>query len=517
MSLDKKSFVSSVAGASIILASISVFSKGVGFFREILYANTFGLNKEFDLYLVSAAIPITINTAVIYIGQHFFVPTYHQLKKESDLKAVNFFNSAFYFFILGGILLSLLLGLFSHQIINLFISQQSSVTKNLTTNLFLLFLITIPLNAGVSILTSYMQSEYKFTLPALAQLLINLTIILMVLFLSGAINIYVLPVAFIIGNLIALIILIISSRKNFRAIDFEKFNYLKIEKSNLLLILTFIEFISLSYPIIDRYFYARIPEGGIAALNYALTVYSMPVSIFTLALITAIFPKFSQQANESHVDLVIALKKGININIFLIVPISAILIFNGYDLIKLFYERGEFVAADTKMTELVLIYYSISLIFYSTYLLAIKLLYSLSLHIWILIISVAGFIIKIVLNFLLVDSLYQNGLALSTSIVFILLFLSGFFIAGKNLRQRLNSYCFKKIIYSVTNVIFSYLSVYIVSELLRLDKLNLFTFKVITFLTIYILNSIVIKGEDFEMASGFIKQYLPGILKSYSE
>ena len=506
---NNKSFASSVAGASIILALISVLSKGFGFFREILYANTFGLSTQFDLFLVSAAIPFTINTAVIYIGQHYFIPTYHKLKKESDLKAINFLNTSFYLFILGGILLITILGIFSETIMEVFVTNQSADIKHLSMNLFLLFLITIPLNAGVSILSSYMQSEYRFTLPAVAQLLVNLTIIIMIIIFNNSINIYVLPVSFILGNFIAFIVLIISLSKDLKFFTFEHFKTIKINQSKVLSTLIIIEFISLSYPIVDRYFYDVIPSGGIAALNYALTVYSMPVSIFTMALITAIFPKFAEQANENRDELVLALKKGININIFIIAPITAILVFKGYDLIKMFYERGQFNSVDTRMTEMVLIYYSISLIFYSTYLLSIKVLYSLSMHLWVLILSLTGFIIKIILNLLIVNTFYQNGLALSTSLVFIILFLSGFYISSKKLKINLNILCFKSIIYSLVNVITAYSITQLLIKLFGTTGLFEFVSEIIIFSIIYIINSYLISSEDLKMATEIFKNYLP--------
>lgn len=505
----KKSFVSTVAGASIILALISIFSKGIGFFREVLYASAFGLNKEFDLFLVSAAIPFTINTAVIYIGQHYFIPAYHKFKKESEIKAKNFFNSSFYLFIIGGILLSVILGLLSNEILNIFINQKTGEVKDLAVNLFLLFLITIPLNAGVSVLSSYLQSEYHFALPAFAQLLVNLTIILMVILLSSSINIYVLPLSFIIGNLIALLLLIIYLAKDLRLTDFHFVKSFKIDHADTLITLIIIEFISLSYPIIDRYFYAQIPSGGIAALNYALTIYTMPVSIFTMALITAIFPKFSEQANENKTELISALKKGININIFIIAPMAAILIFNGYDLIKIFYERGQFNASDTKMTELVLIYYSLSLVFYSTYLLAIKLLYSLSMHIWVLILSLTGFAVKIILNFLMVGNFYQNGLALATSIVFILLFIVSFSVSGIKLNVNLNMFNFKRILFAMINVIISYLVSVLFTNLVAIPGLISFFLEIVIFTSVYILNSYFTSEEDLMMALDIIKKYLP--------
>ena len=505
----KTSFVSSMAGASIVLVLISLLSKGIGFFREILYASTFGLSMEFDLYLVSAAIPITINTAVIYIGQHYFVPTYHKLKINSNNEALKFFNSSFYSFLLGGLVISIILALFSSSIISFFVTEQTSSVRTLSTNLFLLFLLTIPLNAGISILSSYMQSELKFIWPAISQLLINLILIGMLITVSDRLNIYVLPIAIAAGNFIAFAVLSFILLDNIKLPEINFFKKMKVEGHEILFLLIIIEFVALSFPIIDRYFYTQIPEGGIAALNYAFTIYSMPVSIITLALITVIFPKFSKEAGENKEELKIALKKGININVFIMVPITFVLLFNGYEIIKLFYERGEFSVSNTFITNKVLLLYSYSLVFYSTYLVIIKLLYSLSMHLSILIISVVGFILKILLNYILVTDYQQNGLALSTSAVFLFLFLAGFFIAGKKLNLNLNVHCIKVIIYNSFNALISYCTAFLVFRLLELNDLINFFLKVILFLIVYAVNATLIKSDEYLIARNLLKSYLP--------
>ena len=88
----KKKFGSTVAGASLILSIIALFSKGIGFIREIIYANKFGLSNEYELFLVGAAIPIFINTAIIYLTQNYYIPSYNQALKISKEASLKFFN-----------------------------------------------------------------------------------------------------------------------------------------------------------------------------------------------------------------------------------------------------------------------------------------------------------------------------------------------------------------------------------------------------------------------------------------
>ncbi len=75
----KQKFTSTIAGASIFISIIGLLSRGLGFIREMIFANNFGLETEFDLYLVGAVLPITINTIILYIGQNYFVPEFQKL------------------------------------------------------------------------------------------------------------------------------------------------------------------------------------------------------------------------------------------------------------------------------------------------------------------------------------------------------------------------------------------------------------------------------------------------------
>ena len=91
---------STLAGAVLFLIVVNLLSKGLGFFREVLFANYFGRGVEFDIYLIGAVIPITINTVVLYIGQNYFIPGYHKIKTEKENLTSRFFTINFVAFIL---------------------------------------------------------------------------------------------------------------------------------------------------------------------------------------------------------------------------------------------------------------------------------------------------------------------------------------------------------------------------------------------------------------------------------
>ena len=94
-----KKFTSTLAGAFIFITILNLFSRGLGFFREVLFANYFGRGIDYDVYLVGAVIPITINTVAILIGQNYFIPAYHKTKSRNPDSTNKFFTTNFFVFI----------------------------------------------------------------------------------------------------------------------------------------------------------------------------------------------------------------------------------------------------------------------------------------------------------------------------------------------------------------------------------------------------------------------------------
>ena len=492
----------SIAGASILLSGFSVFSKGVGFIREIIYARNFGLSPEFDLFLTCAALPTVINTSVLYLGQHYFIPAYNKLNNQSESKGDEFLNYTFWFFISGGIFLSLLLLFLSNLFIGFYLSNMSSEIQVKGHQIFLLFLITIPVNSGFSIITAYMQAKFNFIYPAISQLILNLIIILLVYFLTSNLKIFILPVSFIIAYFISLIILIkpVLNKLDFKIkyIFKNKFELLNI---NNLLFLIVIESLSLSYVLIDRYFIGKIPSGGLAALNYANVIYSLPVSIFSISLITTMFSKFSQSSVRSDEQLKSDFKNAININSFVIIPIMFLFYFWGDIFLKIFYERGAFSPRDTILTHQALKYYIVSLVFYSSYLIAVKLLYSINNYKLIMWLSVISFFLKIILNIILVTDLYQNGLALSTTIIYIFLFITAFYFISEKINIKDKTYNYIPILYFLINGILSFIIVDICLSFLPGAKLIYIVLQIMCFLAIYLFNSFFLKNYEYKMLS----------------
>ena len=276
-----------------------------------------------------------------------------------------------------------------------------------------------------------------------------------------------------------------------------------------LILIVCVEVINQFYILVDRYFFGSVDSGGIAALNYAIVLFSLPISIFSLALSTAIFPKLSQFFSAKNNAMIEQqYLTGLQINIFLFIPITLVFILFGDSIIRIFYQRGSYTSNDTLMTFDLLKLYSLSLIFYSSYAIINKVIYGAGLIKDLLSISVFVFLFKIILNFLLVEKLKQNGLAVSTSICYIILSLSCYILTLKKINIRITKQFIYGILFYLLNGLFSYLILIIAREYLDFNYLINFLLQFLIFIGVYMLNIMIMKPKEYLIFKDTLAKYV---------
>lgn len=503
-------FTSTIAGASIFISILGLLSRGLGFIREMIFANNFGLETEFDLYLVGAVLPITINTVILYIGQNFFIPEFQKIKSSNPDEAQKYFKQAFIGFTLAGTLLAAILFIASDFIINLYMYSATPASREIATQIFNIFLLTIPFSAAVSILSALLQTIYEFKYPAVSLLFLNFSIIVLLLFFSDRFGVFIIPIGYTIGTILQFGYLLIKSRKfvklNLLARDGDS-NFLKSILNSSFIILILIESVSQLYSILDRYFYGEISSGGIASLNYALIIWFLPVSIFSISLATAVFPTITKAINKnSYNDVEKIYNESISMNTFIFIPIAFILFFYGDTLIRVFFERGKFVEESTSITFGVLRFYALSISFYSVYAVFNKIFYSIGKAKILLVITITGLLLKLIFNFLLID-LQQDGLALSTSISFIFFFFASYIYLNVRLKIKDRSLFAKDFIIHLINCIVCLLLITIISDMFFIDNILWEIMIIGFFILLYLFNLSLIKHNAIVISTRVIKRF----------
>lgn len=489
-------FTSTIAGASIFISILGLVSRGLGFIREMIFANNFGLETEFDLYLVGAVLPITINTVLLYIGQNYFIPEFQKVGSSQSQK---YFRQSILIFTVAGLLFAGLLFLASETIVNFYMPSADLNSQETAILVFRIFLITIPFSAAISVLSALLQSLYEFKYPAISILFLNISIIILLILFSDQYGVYIIPVGYVAGTILQFLFLLSKSRKflkfDFR-LDKEELNISRSILSSSIIIIILIESIGQLYSIFDRYFFGHISPGSIASLNYAFIIFLLPISIFSISLATVVFPKITQAlVNTSKRDLQRIYCESTSINILIFMPLSFLLFFFGDTVIKLAFERGKFLNDSVNITYNVLKYYSISLIFYSVYTVLNKMFYSLNIAKLLLWITIFGIVLKMLLNYLFIEQLQQYGLALSTSLSFIFFFSASYLVINRKLEISDKTLFMKEFCFYFINGSLCLIVAKIVAKILPIYDIVSEVLIIIIFMLLYLLNLILVRHK----------------------
>ncbi len=431
-----RKILTTVAGASFLLVLAGILSKGIGFLREIVIANYFGIGKEFDLYLVSISFATVLSTTIFYFGQNYFVPLFNKKiaeGKDSDV----IFNQTFWQFNVLGWLLYLIMFVFASPILGLFLSDSNPGDLELAMRLFRIYSLTIPLFATISILTAYYHCRRNFLIPAISQLLMNLFLVAIIFIFAQVIGIYAIPVAAVAAMIIQLGYFLFYSKKILKTRYILNIFRSGEKLINKALVYTVIaELLSFSYVIIDRLFFTEVEPGGISALNYATTLYNLPIAIFSFALASAIFPNFSADFYNRRIkELSDRYMNALKMSLIIFVPFSFIVYDHGYFIVNLVLERGAFTMQGTKLTSEVLKFYAPALIALGLMGINNKFLYSIGAVGSYVVILLVAVLLKLAGSIYLVGLFQQNGLAASTSIAVVSLVFVSLFVITRKVRQ----------------------------------------------------------------------------------
>jgi len=292
--------------------------------------------------------------------------------------------------------------------------------------------------------------------------------------------------------------------------DFRKFlklkNFALLNSSFVLLIV--IEMIGQTYSIIDRYMWRFVDEGGIAALNYAFNLFNLPISIVAFSLATVLFPTLSKLSSKRSFDeITIQLKNYFSINLFLFVPITLVFIYYGNFIVKILFERGEFLSTATATTYNALIAYSFSFVFISSYVVLNKLFYSLNKIKTLFVVTIIGIFIKLILSFELVSLFKQTGLAMSSSFTYLFFFSVSYFLIFKWLGNKNFSVFFVELLFSGINGLFTYYVIWSLGLKVIFDSQTVAIFlNIFLFFAVYFINAYLVSHKSVSMIFDMINK-----------
>jgi putative peptidoglycan lipid II flippase len=410
-----------------------LFSRILGFIRDLLSASFLGANIYSDIFFVAFKLP---NLFRRIFAEGAFTQSFLPAYSSASYKPKFAFLILQKFFIIL-LILSLFITLFSGFVTEILAFGFSDEAKEIASPLVAInfyYLIFIFL---VTFLASLLQYKNHFATTAFSTGLLNIAIIIS-LFLSMDKEpieiIYYMSYGVLAGGLLQLIAHIIVAKK---------YKILKLliigckdkkhtpEKGNKKFEKAFIPSIfgnSTAHisAFLDTWLASFLVAGSISYLYYSNRIFQLPLALFAIASSIAIFPKISKYLNNNEEEKAFEfLTKGFWFLLITLTISTIIGIIFAKEMVWLLFERGEFGRDDTINTALVLSMYMIGLLPFGIVKIFSSHLYATHKHLKAAKFSAISLGFNIIFSLVLIYPLGAMGLALASSLsAFILLFLT---------------------------------------------------------------------------------------------
>lgn len=403
---------------AVALTVITLMCKCFGFVREMILAYFFGTTYVVDAFLMASIIPEVLfcwlGTIVIAYTPKF-TEIKHRLGEDEAQKYT--YNIMGLLLMLSSICAFFTL-VFSNQIVAFAAPGFTGDIFYLTRD-FLMFSVFSIMFVYISrIMISYLDCNGKFLKSRMSNLVVSSSQII-VIFAAGMLGSLEILIFSVIVAAIAQFV-VVGVFASMERLHFKvSFKFDEHIKSTLKFVLPiFISSMIMQInTFVDKSFASRLAEGSIAALNYADKIKLFIVAIFSIAIVTIIYPVLSKAVSEKKMDEVKALfTKSLNIILVLFIPITFGAILLARPAMTVVYMRGAFDSNSLDMTVIAFIMYAIGVMFIALSDVLTRVFYSLQDAKSALIVGAITVSINIGLNFVLVDILGHAGLALSTSI-----------------------------------------------------------------------------------------------------
>lgn len=366
--------------SALIIITLTLSSKILGFIRETLIAAKFGSGMDTDTFFVAIAATGLISNLISNAISTTFIPILSEIEaKEGKIGKLNHVNNMINILLFVSIILVSITWLISPLLIKITAKDFQGEQFNLAVTLMRIGLPMMIFGGIAGTLSGFLHSEQKFKSSALIGLPSNLVYILyLLLLLSHKFGIKGLMVTAVIAVFSQFIIQIPEAKKmgfRYRIIFNPKDEYIKkaLYLSTPVLIGVAINDLNV---IADRTLASGLVSGSISALNYSNKLNGLILSVFVSAITTVIFPLLS---NESSKDNIKGMKKimnyGVNLVLLITIPATIGLIIFSKPIIEVAFERDAFTSRDTIMTSSALVFYSLGLVAASLRLLITRVYY----------------------------------------------------------------------------------------------------------------------------------------------
>jgi putative peptidoglycan lipid II flippase len=418
-----------LARAAGLAGIATLASRVLGLARETVLAAIFGAGNEMDAFMVAFRLPNLVRDLFAEGAMSAaLIPTFtRRLELSGKADAWRLGNHVINALVIVTVTLVALAMVFVRPIVHAYAGDYAAVPGKieLTTELTLVMLPFLTLAALAAAAMGMLNSLHYYFVPALAPATFNVAAILCAFLLVplmpafGWPAISAMAISVILGGLCQVAIQWPALRREgFRyrpALDFRDPALAQI------LVLMGPGAVGLAATQINIFVNTQLATGlgtgAVSWLNYAFRLMYLPIGLFGVSIATAVLPAAARHAALDDVRAVReTVSRGLGLMMTLNIPAALGLAVLATPIVRLLFERGQFLASDTDATAAALRFYAVGLVGYSTARIASPVFYTIGKTRVPMAASCVSMLCNLVASITLARVLGFRGLALGTSL-----------------------------------------------------------------------------------------------------
>jgi putative peptidoglycan lipid II flippase len=414
----------SVAQAAVLIAVISFLSK---FVCEVVIARQFGATGQTDAFLVGMMVPsLVLGLFAGGLGT-LIVPWYLGHKREDPERARLLVDQVA---LVWGIVFALVcvgVWVFAPQLVHIFARgfEGARYTLAVQVTRFLVPMGFMLIMTGL--FTGLLQAESSFLVAIMWTFLGNIAVVVSLLVFSSRMGIHAWTLGqtvLAVVSFVPLVILLASKRYGFlKRFDVRHMDWPAIlQFAALLMPLVLAGGVSSLNVMVDRWVASRLPEGAIAALDFAGRVWTIPITLLASPVAIAVFPSFSSMAVDGSALHAMddKVRRTVAFLAYIVIPSCVGIVVLATPITRLLFQRGAFDATATRITASCVQMYALGLVFQAVAPILAKVFYAFKDTVTPLLIGLGIVGANMAGNIILSRYLGAAGIALATSITVML-------------------------------------------------------------------------------------------------
>jgi putative peptidoglycan lipid II flippase len=335
---------------SLIVIFGTVTSKLFGFSRDLVFSYFYGVGIISDIFNISQLIP-NIIFGLFFSGLVTgLVPIMVKNNHENEKNNQILLSKILVFGLFVGLLIQIIVFTLTIIVFPQSIQNQFQWYSDYALLFFNISGLSFTLLVFNALSTALLQSKNRFFAVSLISIPFNLLWIVFI-FLSSIFNVNFL----VYGSLIALFGQAVYSFILLRRVNFKFLFFLRgfLKESLFFFKSLFIIILTISIPSItllfDSVFSSLFGVGYLSIYNYTNRAILLFQGVFIIPLVSIFYTEFSTAYIKNQDSVIDVYRKNLSIFLLLIIPITALILFNSLSIITIIYGRGEMTTYDLSL------------------------------------------------------------------------------------------------------------------------------------------------------------------------